>query len=149
MLHSCSRKSSQSAYSIAVPEMLKTYLWIGLGGAIGSMGRFWLSTLIAERVGEKFPWGTLIVNITGSLLIGIFAGIADTQGRFVVDKTFRQFLMVGICGGYTTFSAFSIQTLELARNGQWGSAGIYILASVVFCLIATWLGLMAGQALNR
>ena len=113
------------------------------------MGRFWLSTLITERAGEKFPWGTLIVNVTGSLLIGILAAIVDTPGRFVVDKTFRQFLMVGICGGYTTFSAFSIQTLELARNGQWASAGIYIFASVFVCLVAVWLGLITGQAFNR
>ena len=80
-----------------------TYFWIMLGGALGTGARFWASGLVAERFGEVFPLGTLFVNISGSLVIGFFAGMIDPAGPFLIGPRLRQFVMIGICGGYTTF----------------------------------------------
>ena len=99
-----------------------SYLWIMLGGALGTGARFWLSGVVAGNMGEAFPVGTLIVNITGSFVIGFFAGLIDPQGPFLIGPRVRQFVMIGVCGGYTTFSSFSLQTLELARAGMAQSA---------------------------
>src|SRR5262245_31937783 len=99
------------------------YLWIAIGSALGGVGRFWLSGLVAHGFGDTFPWGTLIVNVSGSLAIGFFATLTEPGGRLMVSGDMRQFFMVGICGGYTTFSSFSLQTLNLARDGQWLEAG--------------------------
>ncbi|MGA2029158.1 MAG: fluoride efflux transporter CrcB [Verrucomicrobiota bacterium] len=126
------------------------YLWVAIGGALGSMGRYWLSGLVAARFGETFPWGTLVINVTGSFLIGIFAGFATPEGR--LDPQSRvfatQFLMIGICGGYTTFSAFSLQTLNLLRDREWLYAGGNVILSVVLCMIAVWLGYLLGSTFN-
>jgi CrcB protein len=132
-----------------VPEILKTYFCIGLGGAFGSIARFWLSGVVAQRIGETFPWGTLLINISGSFLIGLIAALADPAGKFLISPNARQFLLVGVCGGYTTFSSFSLQTLNLARDGEWLSAGANILCSVALCLIAVWFGYFLGEVLNR
>jgi CrcB protein len=105
------------------PHPMLNYLWISLGGALGTAARFWLSGIIAQSR-ETFPWGTLVVNISGSF-------------------------MVGICGGYTTFSSFSLQTLRLAQEKQWLYAGANILGSVVLCLLAVWLGHLFAEALNK
>lgn len=117
-----------------------TYFWIMLGGALGTGARFWASGFFAERVGEVFPLGTLFVNVTGSLVIGLFAGLTEPQGPFLVGPRIREFVMIGICGGYTTFSSFSLQTLELAREGDWLRAGLNSALSLVCCLVAVWLG---------
>ncbi len=117
-----------------------SYLWIMLGGALGTGARFWLSGVVAGNMGEAFPVGTLIVNITGSFVIGFFAGLIDPQGPFLIGPRVRQFVMIGVCGGYTTFSSFSLQTLELARAGDWLRAGLNCLLSVFGCLVAVWLG---------
>jgi CrcB protein len=126
-----------------------TYLWIGLGSALGGMARYWCSGFVAERIGETFPWGTLTVNVAGSFLIGFFATLTAPDGRFLVGSTARQFVMIGILGGYTTFSSFSVQTLALARDGEWLRAGGNIVLSVVLCLVAVWLGYIAAAALNQ
>jgi CrcB protein len=117
-----------------------TYFWIMLGGALGTGARFWASGFVAERFGEVFPLGTLFVNVSGSFVIGFFAGLADPQSPFLVGPRMRQFVMIGICGGYTTFSSFSLQTLELARDGDWLKAGLNSVLSLVCCLVAVWLG---------
>ncbi|MDR3460415.1 MAG: fluoride efflux transporter CrcB [Verrucomicrobiae bacterium] len=123
------------------------YLWVALGGALGSVSRYWLSGLVASRFGETFPWGTLTINVTGSFIIGIFATLAIPEGR--LDPQSRafttQFLMIGVCGGYTTFSSFSLQTLNLLRDREWLYAGGNILLSVVLCMIAVWLGFLLGS----
>lgn len=126
-----------------------TYLWIAIGGALGSVARYGASSLAAHWVGETFPWGTLIVNVTGSLVIGFFATLTGPEGRVLVTSDARQFVMVGICGGYTTFSSFSLQTLNLARSGDMLAAGGNILGSVALCLLFVWLGHIAAAAINQ
>jgi CrcB protein len=126
-----------------------SYLWVAIGSALGGVGRFAASGLIAESIGEVFPWGTLVVNVTGSFIIGFFATLTGPDGRFLVGTTARQFVMIGICGGYTTFSSFSLQTLNLARDGDWLRVTGNIVLSVVFCLLAVWLGHIAAAAINR
>lgn len=126
-----------------------TVLLIALGGAIGSLARYYLSEAIALLVGPAFPWGTLIVNVTGSLVIGFVAGGGGENGRWVESAVARQFVMVGLCGGYTTFSAFSLQTVGLLEAGEIGHAGAYIVGSVVLCLVATWAGFAMAAALTR
>ena len=126
-----------------------TYLWIALGGALGSMARYGCSSLVARMVGETFPWGTLIINVIGSFVIGFFATLTGPDGRLLVAPDARQFVMVGICGGYTTFSSFSLQTLNLVRSGDMVGAGGNIVASVVACLLAVWLGSVGAAALNQ
>jgi CrcB protein len=123
------------------------YLWVALGGALGSVSRYWLSGVVAARFGETFPWGTLVINATGSFLIGVIGALASPEGR--MDSESRafatQFLMIGICGGYTTFSSFSWQTLQRLQDRDWLYAGGNIVLSVVLCLIAVWLGWMLGS----
>jgi CrcB protein len=128
---------------------LITYLWIALGGALGSMARYGCSSLVARAVGETFPWGTLIINVVGSFVIGFFATLTGPDGRLLVAPDARQFVMVGICGGYTTFSSFSLQTLNLVRAGDMIGAGANVVASVVACLLAVWLGSVGASALNQ
>jgi CrcB protein len=125
-----------------------TYLWIALGGAIGSMARYAGSSLVAGWFGQTFPWGTLLVNISGCFVIGFFSGLTGPDGRVLVPGDVRQFVMVGICGGYTTFSSFSLQTLTLAQDGEFVLAGLNILGSVALCLLAVWIGHVAAMALN-
>ena len=79
------------------------YLWVSVGGAIGSAARFWISGVVAQRYGQTFPYGTLAVNVTGSFIIGLFAALTDPEGRWLMSPSFRQFFMIGICGGYTSF----------------------------------------------
>ncbi len=125
-----------------------SYLWIGIGGALGSVARFWLSGIIGQQFGERFPWGTILVNVSGSLLIGFFVAATGTEGRWLAPVHFRQFFIYGVCGGYTTFSSFSLQTLNLAREGEWISAGANILLSVALCLLGVWLGHLLGVWVN-
>jgi CrcB protein len=128
---------------------MAAYIWVTIGGAIGSAARFWISGLVAERFGQLFPYGTLVVNITGSFIIGLFAALADPEGRWLVSPTMRQFIMIGFCGGYTTFSSFSLQTLALLHDGQWWRAAANAIASFGFCLLAVWLGYFLISAFNK
>jgi len=125
------------------------YLWVALGGALGSVARYWCSGLMARAVGETFPWGTLLVNVVGSFIVGLFATLTGIDGRWFVPSEARVFVMVGICGGYTTFSSFSLQTLSLAREGEWLGVGANIVLSVVLCLVSVWLGHITAVAINR
>jgi len=126
-----------------------TYLWVAIGGALGSTARYWLSGLVASACGETFPWGTLIINILGSLVIGFFYTFTGPDGRVIAPSDIRVFVMVGICGGFTTFSSFSLQTLNLARDGDFLRAGMNIVLSVVLCLLFVWLGHMLAVSLNK
>jgi len=129
------------------------YLWVALGGALGSVTRYWMGGFIAAIFpgpAATFPLGTLIINVSGSFLIGIFAALTVPEGR--MDPQSRvfasQLVMTGICGGYTTFSSFSLQTLNLLRDGEYLYAGGNILLSVVLCLVAVWLGFLLGNVFN-
>jgi CrcB protein len=124
------------------------YLWIAIGSALGGMARYGLSRAIALRFGETFPWGTLVVNVSGSLAIGFIAAISGPDSRVMVSPNGRMFMMVGLCGGFTTFSSFSLQTLELIRNRDFAEAGGNILLSVAACMAAVAIGFIAGTALG-
>ena len=117
------------------------YLWVALGSAIGGAGRYGCNNLVSSVTGDAFPWGTITVNVVGSLVIGFLASIDPFPGRsWLPGPEARAFLMVGVCGGYTTFSAFSLQTLDLMRQGQWLEALGNIALSVILCVLAVWLG---------
>jgi fluoride exporter len=124
------------------------YVWIALGGALGSTARYWCSGVIGRHFGETFPWGTLLVNLSGSFAIGLLAGLAEPGGRRFIGPTGREFFMYGVCGGFTTFSSFSLQTLELLRDGDWFKAGANTAGSVALCLVAVWLGYALGLGFN-
>jgi CrcB protein len=122
-----------------------TWLAVATGGALGSLARFWLAAAVTALTGPRFPWGTLLINMLGSFIIGLVAAWTMVPGRVPMHPDLRIFLMVGICGGFTTFSAFSLQTLELVQSGAvWPALG-YILGSVVFCLAAVWGGWLLGR----
>jgi len=127
------------------------YFLVAIGGAIGSVARYWMNGLVTERfrVGEVFPLGTLIVNVSGCFVIGFIATLTDAGGRFPALPATRTFFMVGLCGGYTTFSAFGLQTLDLARDDQWLGMGMNVVLSVIACLFAVWLGHVAAMLLRR
>lgn len=124
-------------------------LLVALGGALGSLTRYWINIAIVARTGEMFPWGTVLVNISGSFMIGLLASLTGPEGRWAVSPEFRLFMLVGFCGGYTTFSSFSLQTLALLQTGDPVRAGANILCSVVLCLFAVWLGYSAPISLSR
>lgn len=125
------------------------YALIALGGALGSVARYWLSGVIGAHFGETFPWGTFWVNVTGCLLIGFLATFTSPDGRWLASGETRGFLIYGICGGYTTFSSFSLQALNLLRDGDWLRAGGYVVGSVVVCLVGVWLGHILATFFNQ
>jgi len=125
-----------------------TYFWIAVGGALGSIARYACSNLALGWLGPSFPWGTLAINVLGSFVIGFFATLTGPDGRYLVSPDIRQFVMVGICGGFTTFSAFSLQTLTLVQEGEAVRAGFNIASSVVLCLASVWLGYIAAASIN-
>jgi CrcB protein len=125
------------------------YLWVSIGGALGTAARYWCSGFVANHFGETFPWGTLLINIVGSFVIGFFATLTGPDGRLFVGTEMRQFVMMGLCGGYTTFSSFSLQTLNLVRDGETVLALANIGMSVVLCLVAVWIGHVAATQLNQ
>jgi CrcB protein len=122
--------------------------WIFIGSGLGGLARWGASGLIANRFGQTFPWGTLVVNVTGSFAIGLFATLTAPDGRWLVGPTGRNFFMTGICGGYTTFSSFSLQTLSLAQDEEWLYAGGNAVLNVTLCLGAVWLGHAAANLIN-
>ncbi len=124
------------------------YLWVAIGGGLGSVARFALANAMAIATGSEFPWGTLLINVLGSFVISFFGVLTGGAPRFAVSHEARIFVTVGLCGGFTTFSSFSLQTLELARTGQPGRAGLYVAASVILCLAACALGFLTASAIN-
>ena len=121
-----------------------TWLMVALGGALGSMGRFGLAQALARL--DAFPFVTLLVNVLGSLVLGICAGLFGMEEK---NRSVGLFLMVGFCGGFTTFSTFSLETLELMQQQAWLKAGGNMLLSVALCLLGTWLGFLLGQSLRK
>ncbi len=116
---------------------------------MGSIARAWLALAVARITGPQFPWGTIVINIAGSFIIGLFGALTAASGPYPAPADLRAFVMVGICGGFTTFSAFSLQTLELARDGRPLQAAGNVALSVVLCLLAVWLGYTAAMLGRR
>jgi fluoride exporter len=128
------------------------YLWVAIGGALGSMARYGIGGFVSEKFasGSSFPWGTLVVNVTGSFVIGFLGAVTAAEGKMTPQSRVfaTQLLITGVCGGYTTFSSFSLQTLNLLRDREWLYAGGNILLSVICCMIAVWLGYVLGSMFN-
>jgi CrcB protein len=126
------------------------YLWVAIGGALGSMARYGIGGIVSDRFGETFPWGTLVVNVSGSFIIGFLGALTASEGKMSSQSRVvaTQLLITGVCGGYTTFSSFSLQTLNLLRDREWLYAGGNILLSVLLCMIAVWLGYLLGGMFN-
>ena len=126
---------------------LYTCLIIMAGGALGTLARYLISVL-ATPISGNLPWGTILINITGSFIIGLFGTLTLAHGRFPVSENMRLFVMIGLCGGYTTFSSFSLQTLDLIRSGAMMRAGVNIAASVVLCVAAVSAGHLIASYFN-
>jgi CrcB protein len=118
---------------------------IAVGAAVGGLARYYLASSIQQRFGVTFPWGTLVVNVTGCLLIGFF--IRYSLATPAVSAEMRAVLTIGFCGGYTTFSTFSFETAALLEEGQYERAGAYVAGSVVLSLIATFAGFLLAREL--
>ena len=129
--------------------MLTRYILVALGGALGSVLRFFFSQFCNVQIGGTFPWGIMIVNVTGSFVIGFIATLSAPDGRWLASTETRDFLIVGICGGYTTFSSFSLNTLSLAREGEWLQAGGNVVGSVVLCLVFVLFGHLLAAMINQ
>jgi CrcB protein len=123
------------------------YLCVGVGCVIGSVARYLVS--LALQMIPGLPWGTLFVNVTGSFVIGFYSTLSGPDGRLFASAQQRQFVMTGICGGYTTFSSFSLETFRLLQSGKTASALIYIVVSVVGWLVGVWLGHILASRFNR
>jgi CrcB protein len=129
--------------------MPKAYLAVMVVGAFGCAARMWLSNFLAERYGPAFPIGTLVVNVLGCFIIGVFAGITRPDGGILVHPVIRQAVMIGFLGGFTTFSSFGLQTISLLSDGEWSYAALNIVLSVALCLAAVWIGqIIAAQVVR-
>ena len=124
---------------------LSNYLWIALGAVVGASARYSLSLLIARRFSTAFPYGTLLINITGSLILGFF--LVWTSERVLADPRWRLFIAVGFCATYSTYSSFAFETFALFEKGQMALAALNILGTNVVCLIAVMLGAMLARSL--
>lgn len=122
-------------------------LLIGLAGAAGTLLRYWVG-LATVRWSQVLPWGTIAINVSGSFAIAFFGTLTAASGRLPVSETGRLVFMVGLCGGYTTFSSFSLQTLDLLKNGAPGRALLNIGLSVALCMLSVSAGYVAAQAIN-
>ena len=124
-----------------------TCLYVMLGGALGTLARYVVSVLMLPY-SRDMPWGTVLINCTGSLLIGLFGTLTLANGRYPAPESLRLFVMIGFCGGYTTFSSFSLQTLDLLRAGGYGRALLNVGASVALCIAAVSVGHLLAAHLN-
>jgi len=126
-----------------------SYLVVMAGGALGSAARMWISLWCAVRFGESFPVGTLVVNAAGCFVIGAFSALTGPDGVVLTSPLVRQFMMLGVLGGFTTFSSFGLQTVQLMTEGEWLYAALNVLASVVVCLAFVWFGIMLASLLTQ
>lgn len=132
-----------------LPEMCAAYAAVALGAMIGGVLRALVESGAHDLLGGGFPWGTLLVNVAGSFAIGCYAALTGPGGRLVAGPVRRHFVMAGICGGFTTFSIFSLETIWLVHDGNWAAAGASVAVSVPAWLIAAWLGFAWASRLNR
>lgn len=124
--------------------MLKT-IFIALAGLLGTLLRYWLSGLVARRFGETFPWGTMVVNLIGCFVIGAVFNLGEE--RFLISPNARTVIMIGLLGGFTTFSSYGLQTFTLLRDGEFGLATLNIAVSNVAGLLMVWAGYVLSKAL--
>jgi fluoride exporter len=124
---------------------LLKYVMVGIGGCLGSILRFWLGTYIGSRMGTRFPYGTLVINITGSFLVGLILVLLTAKTHW--SPNWRYLIPIGFLGGYTTFSSFEYETLRTIQDGQIGLALLYAAVSVIVGLVAVWGGVMAGRSI--
>lgn len=132
-----------------MPASLRLYAAVGLGSALGALARFVCTVAMVGLLGPAFPWGTLAVNVLGSFVIGLYATLTEPDGRLLASPAQRQFVMAGFCGGFTTFSIFSLETLLLVEAQAFGLAGIHVGASLGLWLIFVWIGYRIGATMNR
>ena len=125
-----------------------SWLLIAIGSALGGVARHAVGVFVAQKWGSAFPWGTLTVNVVGSFSIGVLGALVAVSQRASSADVVRELVMIGFLGGFTTFSAFSLQTLQLLRDGRAGLALANVATSVVVCLVAVWLGYLLGQRLS-
>lgn len=130
-------------------EVRHIYLAVALGAALGSVARYLVSLAMLESLGAGFGWGTLAVNVMGSALIGFYATLTEPGGRLQVSPAMRQFVMTGFCGGFTTFSIFSLETLLLVEQREFALGAVTVAGSVALWLVAVWAGYRTGLFLNR
>ncbi len=128
--------------------MIRTYVAVTVGGAVGVGLRMAMSSWLATRLGETFPWGTFAVNVSGCFVIGLFSGLTGPDGIWLLSPLARQVVMVGILGGFTTYSSFSLQTVSLLSDGQWVYAAANIFLTLFCCLSGTWGGLALASWLQ-
>jgi len=129
--------------------LLHPYMIVGIGGALGSVARAGMSDLVTRWMGNEFPFGTVAVNITGAIFMGLLAGYGETEpGKLIFSPAARTFLMIGVLGGYTTFSSFSLQTFLLMEQGNILGAFLNVTLSVLLCVIGIWLGFAVVRALQ-
>lgn len=127
----------------------RLYLAIGMGGMLGSVARSLVSIGLLHLLGPGFAWGTLAVNFAGSFLIGLYATLTEPGGRIFASPAQRQFVLAGFCGGFTTFSIFSFETVLLVEQGAFDLAALNLGASLLLWLLAVWFGYRIGRRLNR
>jgi CrcB protein len=127
---------------------MMAYLWVALGSALGGMARYGAGMAAARLWGIAFPWGTILINVAGSFIIAFFGALTLPGGPLPASAGLRVFVMVGLCGGFTTFSSFSLQTLELARNDAWGAAFLNVALSVALCLLAAAAGYLLAARIG-
>jgi fluoride exporter len=140
--------SSMVAIAIGFADAMGAYVSVAVGSALGGIARHWFTGVAATWLGTAFPWGTLLINVLGSFVIGFFFALTGPDGRLEVTSHAKLFVMTGICGGFTTFSAFSLQSLLHFQDGALRTGSGYVAASVLFCLIAVWAGYATAAAIN-
>jgi CrcB protein len=122
---------------------MTNYILVFVGGGLGAVARYWLQGLVYAQTGTSFPYGTLVVNVLGCLLIGLL--MSSMEERFLVHPQIRVFLTIGILGGFTTFSSFSFETILLFRDGETLNALANAFVSLFLCLVGTWFGIQMGK----
>jgi CrcB protein len=147
--HSSPSHARRSTWWQTFWDKTGSYISVALGSIVGAVARFLVSVLFVSQFGDGFPWGTLFVNVTGSFAIGFYAALTGPDGRLFVGARQRLFVMVGICGGYTTFSAFSLETLRLVQSGKLQTALVYLFVSVITWIAGVWIGHIFAARLNR
>jgi fluoride exporter len=139
----------RQTWSQKIWEKIGSYVSVALGSVVGGVTRYLVSVLFMSQFSDGFPWSTLFVNVTGSFVIGFYSALTGPDGRLFVTPRQRQFVMVGICGGYTTFSAFSLETLRLVQTGKFQAASLNVGISIIGWMVAVWVGHTLATRLNR